>query len=169
MRRDLYGAVRALALPTAALLVVVVFAPGRSELALRIYALVVAGAVVVLALLALARAFPAETRLDLRVARRRPLERPPSLARVQNEVVLGVASSVDLHYRLVPRLSRIASGLLTSRRNVSLATGQGRARAVLDDETWELVRPDRSAPQDRLTTGIPARELGRVVDALERM
>lgn len=167
MKRDLYGAVRALALPTAALLVVAALAPGRFELAVRIYALVVAGAVVVLALLALARAFPRETQLDPAAARRRPPERPPSLARVENEVVLSVASSVDLHYRLVPRLRRIASGLLGSRRGLSLTSGQ--AHAALGDETWELVRPDRTPPQDRLTTGIPSGELGRVVDALERV
>lgn len=169
MRRDLYAAGKALALPTAALLVVAALAPGRLELALRIYALALAGAVVILALLALARAFPPETRLDLAVARRRRPERPPSLARVENEVLLGIASSVDLHFRLVPRLRRIAAGLLASRRNLSLSSAQGEARAVLGDEAWELVRPDRPAPQDRLAAGVPVRDLARVVDALERV
>ena len=167
MRADLLGAARALVLPTLALLGVATLAPGRLELALRIYALIVAGTIIVLALLALGRAFPRETRLDVTGTRPRPAARPPSLARAQNEVVLGIASSVDLHYRLVPRLRRIASGLLASRRNVSLTSQPEQARVALGDQTWGLVRPDRPAPQDRLTTGIPVRELERAIDALE--
>jgi hypothetical protein len=167
VRTHVRGAVRPLALLTLALLGVAAFAPGRFELALRIYALVLAGAVVVAAVLALDRAFPRETRLDARRPVSRRSDRPPSLARVENEVVLGIASSVDLHYRLVPRLRRVAEGLLASRRNLTLA--DARARVVLGDETWELVRPDRAPPQDRLGAGIPARDLERVLDGLERV
>jgi hypothetical protein len=167
VRADLLGAARVLVVTTLALLGVAAVAPGRLELALRIYALIVAGTVIVLALLALGRAFPPESRLDVTGTRRRPPARPPSLARAQNEVVLGIASSVDLHYRLVPRLRRIASGLLAGRRSLSLTSQSEQARAVLGDQTWELVRPERPAPQDRLTTGIPARDLERVIAALE--
>lgn len=167
MRRDLGGAVRALALPTAALLGVAFLAPGRLELALRIFALVVAAAVVVLALRALDRTFPRETALDMALARRSAAQAPPSLARVENEVLLGMASAVDLHYRLVPRLRTIASGLLASRRNVSLAADSERAREILGDEVWNLVRSDRAAPEDRLAVGIAASELERITHALE--
>ena len=167
MRRDLGGAVRALAVPTAALLVAALLAPGRLELALRIYALVVSGVVVVLALRALDRTIPRETALDTAVARRPAAQSPPSLARVENEVLLGMASSVDLHYRLVPRLRAIASGLLAARRNVSLAADSEQAREILGDEVWSLVRSDRAAPQDRLAGGIAASELERVTHALE--
>ncbi len=168
MRKDLRSAVlRALMPATIALFVVAGLAPGRLELALRIYALVVAGVVIVLALLALRRAFPPETSLETAGTRRRRSQQPTSLARMQNEVVLGIASSFDLHYRLVPRLRTIATGLLASRRNVSLTASPDGAHALLGDEAWELVRPDRLSPQDRLTTGIERERLGRVVDALE--
>ena len=167
MRGDLLGAVKVLVLPTLALLGVAAVAPGRLELALRIYALLVAGAVIVLALLALDRAFPREARLDVTRARPRLPARPPSLTRAENEVVLGIASSVDLHYRLVPRLRRIASGVLASRRNLTLTGQPEQARAALGEQAWELVQPERAAPQDRLTTGIQARDLARVIDALE--
>lgn len=167
MSRDLRGAIRWLALPTVGLAGVALLAPGRFELALRIYALLVATAIIVLALLALRRTFPPESALrETGPAQRRPL-RPSSLARTHNEVVLGVASSFDLHYRLVPRLRAIAAGLLSSRRNLSLAADPERSAAVLGEDAWELVRPDRPTPQDRLTTGIPPRELAVVVDALE--
>jgi hypothetical protein len=167
VRGDLSGAIRWLALPTVALAGVALLAPGRFELALRIYALLVATAVVVLALLALRRAFPPESALRATGPVPRRTLAPPSLARAHNEVVLGVASSFDLHYRLVPRLRAIAAGLLSSHRNVSLATDPERAAAVLGPGAWALVRPDRPAPRDRLTTGIPPRELAAVVDALE--
>ena len=168
MRRDLRtAAIRVVAPATIALVVVAVVAPGRVELALRIYALLVAVVVIVLALLALRRAFPPETALAAAGPRRRSSQQPASLARAENEVALAVASTFDLHYRLVPRLRDTAAGLLASRRHVSLEASPDTARAVLGEEAWELVRPDRPAPQDRLASGIERERLARVVDALE--
>jgi hypothetical protein len=167
VRRDLGGALRWLATPTIALGVVAGLAPGRFELALRIYALLLAAAVIVLALLALRRAFPAETALQLSESTQPPPLRPASLARTHNAVVLGLASSFDLHYRLVPRLRGTATGLLAARRGISLEASQDAARALLGEETWDLVRPDRPAPQDRLAPGIERERLARVVGAME--
>lgn len=167
MRRDVRGAVRALVLPTIALVGIGLIAPGRLELAGRIYALVLCAAVIVVLLLALRRAYPDETVLRepaKRAPRRVP---PPSLGRIEHETALAVAGSFDLHYHLVPRLRAVAAGLLSSRRNVSLAETPEAARAILGEDVWELVRPDRPAPEDRLAEGIPVRQLARVVDALE--
>ena len=118
--------------------------------------------------LALRRGYPDET----------PLREPAPLAReavradaasrrIEHEVALGVAGSFDLHFRLVPRLRTVAAGLLNARRRVSLETSPDTARALLGDETWALVRPDRPTPQDRLGQGIAPNDLGRVVGALE--
>jgi hypothetical protein len=156
-----------LALPTVALLAIVVFAPGRVELGVRIYVLVLCAAVIVVLLLALRRAYPEESVLREPTARAPTRVPPPSLARIELETALAVAGSFDLHYRLVPRLRAVATGLLSSRRQVALAEEQDTARAILGDEAWELVRPDRPAPRDRLAKGIAPRELGRVVDAME--
>lgn len=167
MRRDLLGAIRFLALPTIALAGIAIFAPGRAELGLRIYALILSATAIVLLLLALRRAYPDET--PLREPANTGAKRlvPPSLGRIEHEVALGVAGSFDLHYRLVPRLRSIAAGLLNARRKVSLETNPETARVLLGDEAWALVRPDRAAPQDRLAHGIAAGELARSVDALE--
>ncbi len=170
MRRYVFGALKLLLLPTVAVLAVVGLAPGHAGLAIRIYALLLCGTALVLALVALRRAFPPEQ--PLRVERRaRPEERTPpsSLARIEHEVALGVAGSFDLHYRLAPRLRSIAAGLLESRRRISLAHQPDAARTVLGETTWELVRPDRSAPDDRLARGIPPDELAGVVDGLEAL
>ena len=81
--------------------------------------------------------------------------------------MLGVAGSFELHFHFVPRLRSIASGLLASRRRISLETEPDAAHAVLGDAAWELVRPDRPAPEDRLSRGIAPHELEQVVATLE--
>lgn len=167
MRKDLFGAARALVVPTLALVGVAIFAPGRGELAVRIYALVVCATAIVLLLLALRRAYPRETPLREAEA---PIPRrsaPPSLVRLEHATALGVAGSFDVHYRLVPRLRTIASGLLAARRNVSLGASPVTARAILGEDAWELVRPDRPAPENRLARGVEVDSLERAVDALE--
>ena len=168
MRRDRIGGLRLAPALTLALGAVAIFAPGRLGPGVRIYALIVCAEVLVLALNALRRAYPAEAPLHQpmqRASSRRQL--PPSLARIELEAGLGVAGSFDLHYRLVPRLRSVASGLLASRRQVSLEASPATARTILGDPTWELVRPDRPAPEARLGPGITPRELAHVVDALD--
>ena len=162
------GALRLVAVLTLALGAAALFAPGRVGLAVRIYALILCAEALIVTLGALRRVYPAETHLREPVtaasSRRHP---PPSLARIELEAALGVAGSFDLHHRLVPRLRSIASGLLASRRQVSLDASPATARDMLGDATWELVRPDRAAPEDRLGRGITPEDLAHVVDALE--
>jgi hypothetical protein len=170
VKRHFVAAAKFLVPPTVALVAIAAFAPGRAGLAVRIYALVVCGTALVLALVALQRAFPPEK--PLRIDRRRAKERrrpPSSLARIEHEAALGVAGSFDLHYRLVPRLRAIAFGLLESRRRISLEREPEAARQAVGDMTWSLIRPDRTAPEDRLARGIPPGELTDVIDSLEAL
>jgi hypothetical protein len=170
VKRDVIGALRLLVLPTVALGLIAASAPGRLELAARSYALLVSGIALVVALRALRRADPPETPLRDPARRvddsRRP---PPSLARLEQLAALGVASSFDLQYRFLPPLRSIASGLLASRRRIDLDTQQETAREILGEETWELVRPARPAPRDRISRGITPVELTRVAESLERV
>jgi len=170
VRADLLRAAKFLVLATLALVFVAVFLPGRLELAARIYALALCGLVLMLAIAALRRAYPPATALRpksrRRAERRRP---PPTLARIEQETALGVAGSFDLHHHLRPRLRAIAGALLGTRRGVSLDGDPERARRLLGDETWELVRRDRPPPEDRLARGLPPSTLGHVVDSLERI
>lgn len=170
MTRDLRRAARLLVLPTLALGFVLAFAPGRVGLALRIYALVVCGAALLLVLSALRRAYPPETPLHARVARDSPARTVPGmLARLEQEVALGTAGSFDLHHRLRPRIRTLATELLAARRGVSLEGSPERARELLGEDAWDLVRPDRPAPADRLARGLPINHLRRVVESLERL
>lgn len=170
MKRDVIEALRFLVLPTVGLVLIAAAAPGRLELAVRIYALLVCGVALVVALRALRRADPPETPLrnPSRHADRRR-HAPPSLERLEQLAALGVASSFDLQYRLVPPLRSIAAGLLASRRRVDLDNDPEAARDLLGEEVWELVRPKRPAPEDRVSRGIPPGGLTRVADSLERI
>jgi hypothetical protein len=170
VKRDLGRAARALATPTALLGAVVAFAPGRVELAVRVYALLLAAAALVLALAALRRAYPRTRQLRAKRLGAPPPSRPPALlARLEHETALGVASAFDLHHRLRPRLRTLATELLAARRGIVLDGDPERARSALGDRAWELVRADRPAPGDRLARGIPISELDAVVESLERL
>jgi hypothetical protein len=169
VRRDLGAAGRLLLLPTGALLVVLAFVPGRLPIAVRVYALVASAVVLGLALSALRRAFPPVGRLRPAARKPKPSARPPTLARIEGETILGVANTFDLYRHLAPRLRRLAAGLLTARRRVSLDESPEEARSIVGEETWELIRSDRPPPEDRLARGVPLDELARAVESLERV
>ena len=165
MRRELFASAKFLALPTMAVVGIGMLAPGRAELAVRIYALLVSATAIAVLVIALRRAYPDETPLRARTATRRKRAVPPSLSRIEQEVALGVVSSFDLHFRLAPRLRYVADGLLRARRHMPLA-GNGTSE-ILGEDAWALVRPDRPSPEDRLAKGASPAELDRVVAALE--
>jgi hypothetical protein len=169
VRKHVVGGARLLALPTLLLAGVVAFAPGRVELAVRIYALLLAAVVLGLALIVLRLRYPRSQ------PRRKPRTRelapssPAELARIEQAVVLGVDASFDLHHRLRPQLRTIATELLAVRRGLALDAEPDRSRRVLGEQAWELVRPDRPAPDDRQARGIAISELRSVVESLERL
>ncbi len=77
------------------------------------------------------------------------------------------SSAFDLHGRLRASVRGIAGDLLAAHRGVDLDGDPDRARAILGDDVWALVRADRPAPTDRHAPGIRPDELERVVVALE--
>ena len=170
MKEAVRRAARLLLLPTLALLFVAVFASGRLEQAVRVYALVACAVVLGLAVQALRRSFPAAGRFrPTRGDRDRPGERPRSLAQLEGEVSLGAGDAASFHYRLRPRLRSIAAGLLEARCGVSLDAEPETARRLLGDETWALVRPDRPEPADRHAPGLPLGALERAIVSLETL
>jgi hypothetical protein len=170
--REVRRAARLLALPTIGVLVILAFVPGRLELAIRVYALLVSAVALSLGTSVLRRSYPLASALRVPAGRRRERQRreiPGALARLENEVALGTTGSFGLHLKLRPRLRELASDLLAVRRGISLERDPARARAVLGDETWDLIRDDRPPPEDRLASGIPSPVLVRIVESLERL
>jgi len=86
-----------------------------------------------------------------------------------HDVQQSVASSLHLHTRLRPLLREIAAHRLSMRFGVDLDREHERGRELIGGEVWELVRPDRPPPSDRLAPGPPASHLSKVVDELERI
>lgn len=165
-------AVRILVPATIALGLVAGLLPGRLDLVARIYALVVAGVTLLLVLAALRRAYPPAAPLHVAAGRggaASAAQLPPTLHRLEQACVLGAARSFDFHYRLRPRLREIASARLSSRRGILMDTGPDAARSALGDRTWELLRADRPAPEDRRAPGLATAELRAVVESLEAL
>jgi hypothetical protein len=98
----------------------------------------------------------------------RPAEqpsRPPELVRIEREITLGAASAGHLHMRLLPLLREVASTKL----GVDLELRPERAKTLLGDDAWTLLRPDRPPPEDRTAQGLPLRRIRALVDILERL
>jgi hypothetical protein len=157
---------------TVLLVGMLVFLPGRAELALRLYVLVLAVFVLGHLLARLHRSLPQGRPSPVDAALNRRPRRPgriPELEKLEREVTLGQATAFDLHFRLRPTLRRIASELLRSRRGIDIDGSPYAARRALGEETWELVRKDREQPLERFARGIEPAALRNVVDSLEAL
>jgi hypothetical protein len=159
-------------LPTAALGLALVIVPGRIELVVHVYGLVVLGLALVAVVGAISRAAgnapPSAFEAALRRSKQEP-ERLSQLAKLERETSLAQASAFDLHFRLRPELREVAAGLLAGRRGVDLDGEPERSRELLGEETWELVRADREPPHERAAPGLDTAALRRVVAALESL
>jgi hypothetical protein len=168
--RSVLGAARFPVFATLVLLIVLLALPGRVDVAVHVYVLVLAafGLGHLLRLLRNGLPEPQKSVVDPALRpRRRAVPRIPELEKIEREVILGQATAFDLHFRLRPTLRRIASELLRSRRGIDLDREPEAARRVLGDETWELVRGDREPPPERFGPGLELAALRRVVGTLE--
>jgi hypothetical protein len=157
---------------TVALAVALLAVPGRAELLVHLYVLVLAAFTLGRLVAALRRSLPKRgvSPVDAALRPRAPYrDRVPELERIEREVTLGLSTAFDLHFRLRPTLRRIASELLRARRGVDLDRSPEAARRALGDETWELVREDREPPPERFAPGIELSSLRRVVASLEAL
>jgi hypothetical protein len=156
---------------TTILLVLVVLVPSRRSLFIGIYELTLA-AIAVGSLVSSFRSF--EPQLGMRSPFERDPERPEEpqpiveLDRIDRLVVLGGANEFDLHYRLRPLLRQIATERLHDLYGIDLDREPERARPLLGDELWAVVRPDREVGR-RSWPGLPAAELAGHVVRLEQL
>jgi hypothetical protein len=168
-------ALRAAQLPilaTAALVVTLALLPGRRELALHVYGLVLAALALSWLVGVVRRANPVAevSPFDLGLRGRRDLREPVAeLERLEREVSMAASTAFDLHFRLRPRVQRIARQLLASRRGIDLHARPEAARRLLGEQAWNVVRPDAEPPRDRSAPGLPLARLRDVVVALERL
>jgi hypothetical protein len=169
MNRITFRAVKVGLVVSAAAGVAAVASSGGHAILLDVYLLCMGG-VLLLALVRVTRARAPATgasQFDSTLAAmlRPPVESgEPALVR---DLELSTYSAFHLHARLRPGLRDVAAHRLRSRYGVELDAEPARARELVGAAAWELVRPDRPPPTDRLSTGPTPAELRTVVDELE--
>ncbi len=157
-----------LVVATGALGIVLVVHPFGKELALKLYVLLLGGSVMHALVRITRTAVPSAGRSPFDAAlRTRPREerRVAEVVKLEREVSLSLAQAYDLHYRLRPTLREIARARLSMRSGIDLDSPA--AAAVLGEDAWELLRPDREPPEERGAPGISRGELSALVDRLE--
>lgn len=91
--------------------------------------------------------------------------RPAELVRTERDLTLSAANVGELHTRLLPQLRDVAAARLADRHDLDLRNG----REALGDDAWELLRPDRPAPQDRGAPGLSMPRIAALIDTIERL
>lgn len=113
----------------------------------------------------LARRARPGVRLSRRAAGSRPLDQ---LRRVDAALAAAQASAFGVDRELRPLLRPIAAVRL-ARRGVDLDRHVEKARALLGEPLWEIVRADRPRASNRVAGGISAVELEAAIERLEQL
>jgi hypothetical protein len=164
---------RRLALPAvvAAVLLVGLLAlrPLSTSRALAIWIVVVA-AIALLLLVRDSRGPRQPSRFEAALrSRKEPPQQPVELLRMERELELGIADATHAHRRLLPLLRAAAEARLASRRGVDLDRRPDAAEALLGEDVWELLRPDRPEPPDRHGPGVPRASVSTVIERVESL
>jgi len=146
-------------------------APGRHALEVDIYVLGLGGMALLAVAAWLREVVPREQQSKIELAldpEPPPLPRIAELDRLERTVYMASARSFDLHYRLRPVIREIVAGRL-ERRGLSLDSGSPAVRDLVGAELWELVEPDRVAPENRQAPGPGLLDIERKIERLERL
>lgn len=168
--KSVSSAITLAVMATVAAGIVMLLTPGKAALVGHTLLVVLLALALAVALDRLQRTLPTRSSgFDAAFASAAPTRaRPASLARVEREVTLATGTAFDVHYRLRPIVRSVANGLLL-RRGIDLERRPDRARPLLGADVWELVRPDRPAPDDRTARGLEPAAIERAIASLERL
>ena len=145
--------------------------PGRKELELDVFVLVLGGVGLAVLAAELGHLAPAtnESLVEEALEPEPPEERPVAdLQRLERELSMASARQFDLHYRLRPVLRDIAAARL-EQHGLDLDSGRPAVQELLGDELFELTAPDRQPPKNRLAPGPGVEGLDRTISRLERL
>jgi len=101
--------------------------------------------------------------------RKPPATQPEELERMDREIVLGNADADHAHRRLLPLLRATAAARIAARHGFELERQPEAAHALLGDNVWELLRPDRPHPEDRHGPGVPRAQIEKVIARVESL
>jgi len=88
---------------------------------------------------------------------------------MDRELVLGSADADHAQRRLLPLLRATAAARIASRHGFQLERRPEAARALLGEEVWDLLRPDRPQPEDRHGPGVRRERIVAVIDRVESL
>lgn len=94
---------------------------------------------------------------------------PEELLRMDRVLVLGSADADHAHRQLLPLLRATAAARLAARHGLELERRPEEARALLGDDVWELLRPDRPEPKNRHGPGVPHERVAAVIERVESL
>ena len=94
---------------------------------------------------------------------------PEELVRMERELVLGIADADHAHRKLLPLLRAAAAARLAARHGFELERRPEAARALLGEEVWDLLRPDRPEPADRHGPGVPREQIAAAIERVEAL
>jgi hypothetical protein len=101
--------------------------------------------------------------------RRPPGSEAVELLRIERDLLLGIADADHAHRRLLPLLRAAAAAHLSARHGLELERRPEEARALLGDDVWDLLRPDRPAPENRRGPGVPRERVAAVIERVESL
>lgn len=161
-----------LAVPVVVALVAArMISPGRRELELDVFVLVLGCLGLAVLAAELGRLAPtAERSLVEEALDPDPVEERPiaDLLRLERELSMASARQFDLHYRLRPVLRDVAAARL-EQRGLDLDSGRPAVQELLGEELFELTAPGREPPKNRLAPGPGVEGLDRTISRLERL
>jgi hypothetical protein len=156
---------------TAALVILLALRPLSTSRALAIWIVLVAG----IALVLLVRHSPSggekrRSRFEAALHEKpagTPV--PVELLRMERELELGIAGAGNAHHRLLPLLRSAAAARLATRHGIELDRRPEAARALLGEDAWDLLRPDRPEPADRFDPGVPRDRATALIERVESL
>jgi hypothetical protein len=110
------------------------------------------------------------SRFEQALRRPRPAaSQPEELLRMDRELVLGSADADHAQRQLLPHLRAVAAARIAARHGFELERRPEAARALLGEDVWELLRPDRPEPADRHAPGLPRKSIVGVIERIEAL
>jgi hypothetical protein len=95
--------------------------------------------------------------------------RLPEVVRIEREVVLATGSGFDRQMRVGPLMRDITRYKLWTRCGVDLEEQPERARELLGDELWGLLRAGRPEPNLRYASGATIAEIRQMLERIEKV
>lgn len=154
---------------TAAAGIAAIASSGAHAIVLDVYLLCI-GAVILLALVRTTRARAPEQResaFDSALAAMRKVPGDSGEPALVRQLELSTYNAFHFHTRVRPLLRDVAAHKLRSRYGLELDAEPVRARELVGRQAWDVVRPDRAPPTDRMAAGPTPADLSDVVDELE--